>query len=276
MRTMRRAALTITAVAMAAAGGLAFGVTTSSATGLSASISGTVRQAGTGTPLAGYSVTVLKLETADAFGQPIVGPVPVYSGTSAANGTYTIPVAANGVGYYVCFTPPDSFDGECYLNQAGFFPFPNPFGFVQVPFGATLVKVGTLQHVTGIDDDAVDPTVTPPDEVGSISGTVTETLVGARLRGVRVSAFNASGGIVSQDLTATDGTYRLDNILPATNYRVCFDGTTGSGGVTLHAYVRKCYANVTWSGGAAPIGATHVAVSSGVTTPGINVSLGAF
>ena len=276
MRTVRRAAVTITALALAVAGGLAFGVTPSSASGLSASISGTVRQAGTGTPLAGYDVTVLKLTTVN-FGGPVTGPTPVYSGTTAANGTYTIPVAPNGVGYYVCFSPPEPFAlGQCYLNQLWLPSFPNPLGFVQVPYSATLVKVGTLQHVTGIDDDEVDPSVTPPDEVGSVSGTVTETLIGAKLKGVRVSAFSATGAIVSQALTATDGTYRLDNILPATNYRVCFDGTTGSGGVTLHAYVRKCYANVAWSGGAAPIGATHVAVTSGETTPGIDVSLGAF
>ena len=277
MSIIRRVGTGIAALTLAAAGGLALGVANSSATVLSASISGTVRQAGTGTPLAGYEITVLKLETINVFGQPTTGPVPVYSTTSAANGTYSVPVAPNGVGYYVCFSSPQPFaPGQCYLNQLWLSQFPNPFGFVQVPNSATLVKVGNLQHVTGIDDDEVDPAVTPPDVVGSVSGTVTETLIGARLRGVRVSAFSATGAIVSQTLTGNDGTYELDNLLPATNYRVCFDGTTGSGGATLHAYERKCYANVTWSGGAAPIGATHVAVSTGATTTGINVSLGAF
>jgi len=242
MRT-RRIIATIAACAVFASGYMA--VTSSSAVAApTASISGTVRQAGTGAPLFGILIMVLQLKKTTTFsGQTVTGPVLVASSNSAADGSYTVAgLGPDSGGYYVCFTYGIFTDirGACFLNVEDFSPFPNPVGLTQVPFGASRVRVLSGQHVQRID--AALRVGAADQDYGSIAGTVTQRYIGSGLKGVRVTAYDSSGTVVDETMSGAGGKYVLDGVLPSTvGYRICFDGSGAVGGLTLKAYGSACY-----------------------------------
>lgn len=73
-----------------------------------------------------------------------------------------------------------------------------------------------------------------------------------------------------QAITASDGTYSIN--VPGGNYRVCFDGQYGTGGVSLTGYQNRCFANIPWPRPdlGAPINATSIHVASGGALPGVD------
>jgi hypothetical protein len=131
------------------------------------SISGTVTAADTGLGVGGIGVDVIGIRTRPGPTGPIDGPVVVGSTTTAPDGTYTVGGldAAGPEGYYVCF---DAFDGlstrfesQCYDNDPGFAPFPDPIGFLQPSPGALALPFADDQVDTGIDAQLVRLAVPP-------------------------------------------------------------------------------------------------------------------
>lgn len=250
----------ISAVVAILLGAMAFaGLPTSGSAATPGSISGTVREAGTGTPLAGIDVTIVQRQTVVVFGRKTTATVPIAYGVTGDDGTYTVGGLAPDPGYYVCFS--EGFfgfphEGACYLDAEFFDPLPNPFGWVQVGQDSARVRLTAGQHVTRIDDQL---RIFPFEQYGFVTGTVTQRFVGSALRGVRVTAYDATGTVVDEALTLAGGKYELYGLLTGA-YRICFDGSGASGGVTLKAYGRACYP--------APV---HVTAQT--TTPNINATL---
>jgi hypothetical protein len=273
--TVRRTSLILAPVLAAVVAALSPAVASAAPT---ASISGTVRVAGTGQPAPDVAVLVVRLATVGGPGGPVQGPVPVASATTAADGTYRVGgLAPSGAaGYWVCFDPGflSSFEGQCWVNQPGFVDLPNPFGFVQVPPGSARVVLATGQRA-----DAVDASLVDRDDAtatGAIAGMVVDATLRHPLRNVRVTAWDAADQDVSNDVTGTDGTYRLDHLYASAGYRVCFDGSSARGGFTLHAFDRRCYVRTSWNGaGPPPVTAGTVAVVPRETADGVDVTLSA-
>lgn len=271
-----RRAVTLFAACLAVAGAATSAV--DSAHGATtASISGTVREAGTGTPLAGVGVTIVQEQPVVVFGHKTTATVPIAGGVTNADGTYTVAGLAPDPGYYVCFS--EGFLGgahlsNCYLNAEPYIPQPNAMGWVQVGFNSQRVRLVAGQHATRIDSAM---RLLPLDGYGAVSGKVTQRFVGAALKGVRVTAFNDLGTVVDEAFTQAGGAYLLDGLLPsASGYRVCFDGSLATGGATLRTYGRACYRTAAWGGGAPPTaGVVRVPVALHTTTPNISIALSA-
>ncbi|WP_300681065.1 S8 family serine peptidase [Nocardioides sp.] len=103
-----------------------------------------------------------------------------------------------------------------------------------------------------------------------VAGTVTGSN-GAAIGGVTVKAFDASGAIVQNGLTAADGTYRLGGLTAGTAYSVCFDPSSVTPKSTAKA---QCWKDVAWDGTTAPSGATPVtAPAPGSPVTGIDAVL---
>jgi putative cell wall-binding protein len=163
------------------------------------SISGTVTASGGG-PLSGISVQAGTISNGGFT--PVGGAV-----TTAANGSYTITIAASGK-YAVRFTEASQAHAAGYYSSSGLVP--------DAP-SATLVKVAGA--VTGVN---VSLPVTH-----SISGTVTG-IGNAPVANVTVDAITAGGAVVAQATTAktsASGTYTVK--LAPGSYRLRFtDGPT--------------------------------------------------
>lgn len=254
----RLISVVLAAVAAVAAFAVAPGAGTAATTG---SISGTAREAGTGTPLGGLDVTIVQVQKVVVFGRHTTATVPIAYGVTNDDGTYTVDGLAPDPGYYVCFS--EGFFGfphlgNCYLDAEIYNPLPNPFGWVQVGTDSARVRVMAGQQVTRIDAQL---RIFPFEQYGFVSGTVTQRYVGSALRNVRVTAYDATNTVVDEALTQAGGKYNLYGLLgSASGYRICFDGSAATGGVTLHAYGRVCYPS-------------RVSVTPGATTPNVNAAL---
>jgi hypothetical protein len=233
-----------------------------------ASITGTVREAGTGTPVSGISVDLYRQVTR-TLGPPFGNGKPfktygyVTSVPTGADGRYTLSglAASDSVGYWVCFnTFGFPYEPACYLDQLGYYPFPDPLGLVQLPSDANTVHVATGQHVTGIDASLVAPSALDPATAGAVAGRVTQTVFGLPLNHVRVTLFNPSGNVVTEALTGTNGTYGLIFVPAGVGYRVCFNGSSARGGLSLGGYTSSCRA-------------ASVSVVAGATTANVNAQL---
>lgn len=245
-----------------------------------ASISGVVLSATNGKPVAGVSVELYHDVTVDIFGSQITGPQFVVDTTSADDGTYTLGgLAASGRdGYFVCFdtfgSDQAAYDSQCFADEPGFAPFPDVFGFVQLPAGTSPIHVTAGEQVTGIDADLVNERQITPLDSGGIAGTVTKRGSGAPLPGVVVTAFNGNNKVFGQAVTGSDGTYEIDN-LPAVpvGYQVCFDTNKAHGASPPGTFKSQCYHDVNWTGATPPSSATRVRVRHGAVSGGVDAAL---
>ena len=257
MATIRRT-IAIIAAALSVALMGAVAATHASAATPTGSISGTVRESGTGVPVAGIRIELFKeitrtLSPPFGNGKPFKTPGFVTAVESGAGGRYTLSglPASDAAGYWVCFnTVGFGYEPVCYLDEIGYAPFPDPLGLVQLPPNAGRVRVNAGQHVTRIDanvrDIAFNPAIT-----GAVAGKVTQTVLGLPLRQVRVTLVNPGGHVVLEALTRADGTYRLVFLPPGSGYRVCFDGSSAKGGLSVRGYTSRCrFAPVSVAAGA--------------------------
>jgi hypothetical protein len=103
---------------------------------------------------------------------------------------------------------------------------------------------------------------------GAISGTVTEAGSGTPLSGIEVEVFDAAGEFAGWDATASDGAYTIDG-LPTGTYHVAT--------VDAPAHVDELYDNITCPGGGGfgcdPTTGAAVAVTAPSTTVGIDLAL---
>jgi hypothetical protein len=245
-----------------------------------ASIAGTVRIAGTGDPVVGVWVGVARRQTRTVFGRRVQVPIFLADAVTDAAGHYVVGglPASGSDGFWVCFSPADlpssEYEPQCYANQPGFDPYPNPLGWLQVSYGSNKVRVGAGQHIKDIDASFFRNLLLPdPGPTGTVTGTVTDTL-GLPLASVKVSAWNNSGRIVGNAATRANGTYRLEH-LPTGTYAICFDGSNATGGLSLHAFGNRCYHAAAWAGSTAlpPSTAKYVGVVDGATTTRIGAKL---
>jgi hypothetical protein len=109
---------------------------------------------------------------------------------------------------------------------------------------------------------------------GTISGTVRDSATQTQhpVSNVLVHVYpqNNSALPALQAVTASDGTYSIN--VPGGNYRICFDGQYGTGGISLTGYQDRCFANIPWPRPdlGAPINATSIHVATGGANPGID------
>ena len=244
------------------------------------SIAGTVRDALTGRPVSGVDVSVYYWASNGApDGTVVHGPGFLADTQTAVDGTYRIGVPrSDSVGYWVCFSSglAGPYEFQCWADQSTFFkPFPDPFGFFQLPAQSQPVQVAPGQHLSGIDGDLV--VAAPPGSpstTGSVTGRVTEAGTGKGVAGAIVIAFNADGRPVGHAVTALHGAYRLDSLVASTGDTICVDPTDAHVGATSAAFHGRCYPSSRWRpGSATPTDAQAVPVTVSGTTSNVNIAL---
>jgi hypothetical protein len=277
---VKRTRVTLLVASVAAIGAAIGLVPGAAAADDTASIAGVVLSATNGKPIVGVSVELYQDVTIDVFGSPVTGPQFVTDTTSADDGTYTLAglASSSADGYFVCFdtfgTDLANYTSQCWADQPGFVPFPDPFGFFQLSPGTSPIHLGNGAAVTGVDADLVNPRQVNGIDSGSIAGTVRKGHGGHSLPGVVVTAFNANSRIFGQAVSGADGSYEIDNLPSvAVGYQVCFDADKAHGASTVGAFRSRCYVNAAWTGGNPPAGATRVRVRHGVTSSGMDIAL---
>ena len=183
-----------TSLAVTPAGSTAANVAlpTQSTTPGAATLSGTVREAGTNTALGGVFVVALRASDFANAGGAVTN----------APGQYSLNVAAGD--YQLAFI--DSTGGphmEWHANQ------PN-----------TGLATATSVAAPSVTDAALDA------NTGSMTGTVTDDPSGTPITGAWVIAIGPTGAIVGGAVTAADGTYTITGLAPGT-YRATFVDPNG-------------------------------------------------
>ena len=200
---------------------------------LGGGISGTVVADGGGSPLAGICLSAFL--TTGEF---------VSSGSSAGDGTYSLPGLAGGnyrIRFSDCVNPVD-YAMEHFDNKADF----SSANSVTVTPGATTPNINAGLGIAG-----------------AISGTVVADGTGAPVAGLCVSPVFPSGSSSSRFTTAADGTYVMTGLFPGT-YKVRFHDCAGTVDWALEYYEDR----LDFTSG------NSVTVTAGVTTSGINASVG--
>jgi 5-hydroxyisourate hydrolase-like protein (transthyretin family) len=188
------------------------------------------------TPLAGIRVTVYFQVTVETWS--IVG-----QPTTASNGTYEVAGLAAGI-YRAEFTDPAGTYAREYYNDQYAFNLATNFS---VADGATTTVNASLA------------------QAGKISGTVGGPEGGGS---IVISAWRFLGGTwrsIGSAVSANNGAYTVGGLAAGT-YRVRF-----SDGLSPPRYITEYYNNVT-----AIADGTDVTVTAGVTTSGINATLGGY
>ncbi len=96
---------------------------------------------------------------------------------------------------------------------------------------------------------------------------------------MRVEVYSQSKDSFTDVVTDADGHYRADDLLAVSDYQVCFDPSSATGGsVDPLGYLSECYDGApgldTLSGDDHSVpGATHVAVRPGAATTGVDASM---
>ncbi|HEY3383909.1 MAG TPA: carboxypeptidase regulatory-like domain-containing protein [Vicinamibacterales bacterium] len=203
------------------------------------SIAGTVRAAGSGTPIPGVTVQFY-----NSSGASLAAVLTNSSGVYATD----VPLPT-GLYYLRAYGAPG------YVDQL--YAATNCVGTCTVTSGAA-VPVNAGVQTTGVDF-ALSP-------AGTISGIVTAASGGAPLSGVQVGVYTTAGALVGSTTTNTSGVYATSLGLATGLYYV------RAGGVGT--FVGQLYGGAacpatpcTWTSG------TPVAVTSAVTTPGIDIAL---
>jgi hypothetical protein len=223
-------------------------VTSTTTAAGSGDVSGTVTDArGTHHGLVNVNVQVHSLSS-----------VITHATLTAADGTYTVTGLPAGTDYQVCFDgyfatggASDSLGylGQCYNNQP---------------------RLGTSTPVTVTADTTTAGTDAALAVGGAVSGTVTDaggTHHGLAQVGVEVTSVSNATPLVGV-LTAADGNYSIAGLSTGTDYRVCFHGSSATGGSSdATGYVNQCYNNQPFSS------PTPVSVTAGANTTGTNAVL---
>ena len=171
-------------------------------------ITGTVTEAGSGTPVSGEVVSIT--DAANERGA---------SATTGANGAYTVGGLSAGT-YHVCFFHTPSVGSTaatvCYNGESG-------------PDTPDPVVVRPGQTTTGID-----ATVPAPQSEGSISGTVTDAVTGAVIPFANVTVYDARGDYFTFAQTDLQGNYDMASSLPPGDYKVKFEAAVGGNYLTQY------------------------------------------
>jgi hypothetical protein len=195
-------------------------------------ISGTVRNATTGAPLANIGVYIF----------PPTGGYVAYDYTDSS-GVYTVTGLPTGTYYARSWDWGDSVD-ELYDNV----PCP---GWSCGLSGGTTISVTAGTTKTGIDFGLVAG--------GRIGGTVTSAATGLPLVNVRVSAYRSDGSYVTDAYSDSSGAYTIAGLPPAAYYA----RTSNSLG-----YLDEVYDNVACAGGSCSVtSGTSINVTAGSTAP---------
>ncbi|MEP7193173.1 MAG: hypothetical protein ABI903_09935, partial [Actinomycetota bacterium] len=213
-------------------------------------VSGSVTEAGgTRHGLANVSVYVNSLSTGE-FG----------FATTASDGSYTATGLPAGTDYEVCFS-------TAFSDAAG--GSSDAFGYLDQCYN-NKPTTGTPTPVTvttGVNRTAINAALAA---AGAVSGTLTDA--GGTYNGlanVRVSVLSLATGDGGYGQTAVDGSYTVTGLAPGTDYQVCFDPSSATGGSSdAFGYVEQCYDNQPASG--TP---TRVTVTAGANTAGIGAAL---
>ena len=203
-------------------------------------ITGTVTDAGTGSPLADVTVLVY---TASGSSTGI-------SVSTDASGVYSATGLATGL-YYVHTSRTPSYLDELYRD-------------LPCPAWNCIVTAGTGVAVTaGVTTSDINFSLGPG---GTITGTVTDAVSGAPLAGVSVSAVTGSGSSAGSSVTTgASGVYRLTGLATGTYYVRTSNGAP---------YLDELYHDLPCLGGnCVPTAGTGVEVTAGSTTSGIDFGL---
>ncbi|HUP62909.1 MAG TPA: carboxypeptidase-like regulatory domain-containing protein [Thermoanaerobaculia bacterium] len=139
-------------------------------------LSGRVRNAETGAPLAGIVVAAYN-----------------------ASGTVRVRTTTDANGAHNLVVPPGSFKVGAHDVNAVYAP---QFHAGQAAFAyAATIAVSTAAGAGGIDFDL--------HRAGRVSGTVVDRMTGAGIAGIAVAAYDLAGTRIASVRTATDGTYRI-------------------------------------------------------------------
>ena len=215
-------------------------------TGLGGSISGTVTEAGSGTPIASASVTIYRAQAGQV---EFMGSDP-----AAGDGSYT--VGGLPPGDYRAIAKNSAHANELYDD-------------ILCPGGINSCfpeRGAAITVVAGTDTPLIDFELAPG---GSISGTVTSG--GSPVTGPNVGIYDASGNFIFNDLGGGDGTYAVGG-LPDGQYFVA----TRIGGTSSLA--NEVYDDVDCPGPAGTLGCPTragmpVTVTAPNNTPGIDFDL---
>ena len=127
------------------------------------------------------------------------------------------------------------------------------------PAAGTPIAVMAATTTAGINFDLVlQPT-------GSISGTITDGDTGLPLSGIEVEVFNSSGFFVDNDFTDGSGFYAVSGLPPG----AIFARTDN-----FQSYLDELYNNLACFSGCSVTSGTPIGVTAGMTTTGIDFSLG--
>jgi hypothetical protein len=203
-------------------------------------LSGTVRDATTGLPLAHVFV--------DVFNS---------NGVWMTNGE-----TAPGGGYAIGGLPAGSYHARTDLSWLGYLD--ELFDDVACPFQECTVTSGTSILVTaGATTTGIDFSVTPG---GRISGTVRDASTGLPLTNVSVSVYDAGGSRRTYGSTDGSGVYTTSAELPSGSYYARTSNRQG--------YFDEVYADISCPSESCfvPSG-TPIAVTAGTTTPAIDFAL---
>jgi hypothetical protein len=162
--------------------------------------------------------------------------------TTAAGGGYTVTGLDAGTDFKVCFFTSGATGGsadelgyveECFNNQ--------PTWGTPTPVSAALGVT-----TTGVDAELM--------AFGAISGTVADGNAHG-LSNVRVRV--TASGVSSTAVTDDSGSYLVPGLDEGTDYKVCFDGSSGrDGSAELYGYVDECFLDQATSGTATPVSVT--------------------
>jgi hypothetical protein len=220
-----------------------------------------------GGAIAGKITSASHKPLSDAFITVYKGSKGAAFSSTASDGTYTIGGLAAG-SYKVCASN-GSVTGSASKFGAKCFKSASWSGLGKPPAGAKAVsvKVGKTHGHVNI--------TLPTRKTGSISGKLTGP-GGVGLNGAQVSVYRG-GSEVGETGTASNGTYTVAGLDPATSYRVCFATTEAqpqSGTRPEGGYSSVCFKTAKWDTGAVPSGAKAVAVKAGKTTKNVNATAG--
>jgi hypothetical protein len=221
-------------------------------------ISGTVRK-GSGAALPHVAVVVFS-----AAGRRLA------STTTDIVGHYTVRGLSAATGDRVCVAPFDASDTVRYLGRCWRTTSWTGRG---LPAGTDPVAVQVGATHTGINL-TVGRTVYV---LGTIAGTVHQTLTPGPMQAADVYLFSNSGTQLRQTNSDVDGNYSFPNLRPsAAGYVVCVSAAlTEPSPFSATGWESRCHSNTLWDGISFPVptAATRVALAPGQQVTGVDVTL---